>query len=199
MKRLHVLPLLLLLGTTLPLQTAHAKGGHDSHENHGVDDSKGKAPTDNRKGKEQGKPVSLRLTLKPASNAATDVAAARGRLDYKSKADKVDFKGSVWVVVPSPTLGIADAAALSTASVSLEFVREGTVYATCSLRAPTDVSTEAGTTRAHFQVQGNNASKKKGVKFQKGSCANGLPSVKKGDVVKGFATVAGVRVDIVSN
>jgi len=197
-----LLPFLLLLGSALPLP-AHAKrsdddgNDHRSGDHHQVgEDDKGSG----RKGSDDTsrKPVSLRLSLKPAAGAPVDLVGARGRIDYKAKNGKVDFKGSIWVVVPSPSLGISDAASAGSATLNLEFIRDGAVYSTCSLKAPSHVSQEDATPHLHFQVQGNNASKKKGARFQKGSCSNGLPALRKGDTVKGFATVAGTRVDIVS-
>lgn len=196
-----LLPLLLLIGSALPLP-AHAKrSGDDDSDHRGGDhhvgeDDKGSG----RKGDEDRarKPVALRLSLKPAPGASVDLVGARGRIDYKAKDGKVDFKGSLWVVVPSPSLGISDVASAAGAALSLEFIREGVVYSTCSLRTPSHVSQEDSAPNLHFQVQGNKASKKKGVRFQKGSCSDGLPSIRKGDTVKGFATVGGTRVEVVS-
>jgi hypothetical protein len=144
------------------------------------------------------KPVKIRLSLAPDA-LYTDLAKAKGRLDYQVNKKQKDLKAMVHVPI-STTLGIADKATAKAAAIHAEFLHaDGTVYADCTLKydGGDDNDTVVTTDDAfNFKLHLKNQGKKE----VKGTCGGTIPAMVKGDTVKVYLlTAAPARLDFMAS
>lgn len=185
----HKIALILagcLIGGTPALVLAHGGDG----EHHG----KGRAAIHNVSS------IELKSSLDSANAAATDLAAARAKLKFSSHQN--DLKGFASLKVdakfpiPSPSLGITDAATAAAAQVHIEISRGGAVIADCSLAFDADHDHD-GDASAKYQLRlrsGNGSTM-----GAKGSCPNGLPAMMPGDSEIIYGLVGGARANLLDN